>query len=205
MATKCSERRISRILQRKIPMKVTPTDIKDCYIIEPTIFEDERGYFFESFNEQKFQELTELDTRFVQDNQSQSQYGVIRGLHAQKEEFAQAKLVRVLEGEVIDVAVDIRPDSPTFGKKVAVHLTEGNKKQLFVPRGCLHGFSVLSEKATFFYKCDNFYCKEAEIGALYNDNTLNIDWRIPQGKEIISEKDKNQLSWEELVNQLKSE
>ena len=170
-------------------MKIQETKLKGCFILEPRKFEDERGYFFESFNEKIFNDLTQTTTHFVQDNQSYSKKGVIRGLHAQAGEHAQAKLVRVLKGEVIDVAVDARPNSPTFGQHVAVHLSAENNKQLFVPRGFLHGFSVLSEEAVFFYKCDNFYNKESEQGILYNSPELNIDWGIASGSEIISEKD----------------
>ena len=130
-----------------------------------------------------------INIEFVQDNQSYSSYGVIRGLHAQAGEFAQAKLVRVLKGEVLDVAVDARPDSPTFGKHFSIKLSAENKLQLYVPRGFLHGFSVLSETAEFFYKCDNFYNKESEVGIMYNDSQLNIDWLIPAGKESVSDKD----------------
>lgn len=170
-------------------MKITPTHLEGCYILEPQKFEDERGYFFESFNETKFNELTNTNTHFVQDNQSFSSYGVIRGLHAQSGIYAQAKLVRVLKGEVIDVAVDARLDSPTFGQHVAVKLSEENNLQLFIPRGFLHGFSVLSETAVFFYKCDNYYNKESEQGVLYNSPELTIDWGIEKTSEIISEKD----------------
>lgn len=170
-------------------MKATETHLKGCFIIEPQVFQDERGYFFESFNEKTFYECTGAQTRFVQDNQSFSTQGVIRGLHAQVGDYAQAKLVRVLQGEVLDVAVDARLDSPTFGQHVTVHLSAENNKQLFIPRGFLHGFSVLSETAVFFYKCDNFYNKESEQGVLYNSPELNIDWKIPDGQEIISEKD----------------
>lgn len=170
-------------------MKATETKLKGCFILEPRKFEDERGYFFESFNEKIFNELTQTTTHFVQDNQSYSTKGVIRGLHAQGGEHAQAKLVRVLKGEVIDVAVDARIESPTFGQHVAVHLSAENNKQLFIPRGFLHGFSVLSDDAVFFYKCDNFYNKESEQGILYNAPELNIDWGIEEGTEIVSEKD----------------
>ena len=170
-------------------MKIQETKLKGCFILEPRKFEDERGYFFESFNEKTFNDLTQTTTNFVQDKQSYSKKGVIRGLHAQAGEHAQAKLVRVLKGEVIDVAVDARPNSPTFGQHVAVHLSAENNKQLFVPRGFLHGFSVLSEEAVFFYKCDNFYNKESEQGILYNAPELKIDWGIDSGAEIVSEKD----------------
>lgn len=170
-------------------MKTTETHLKGCFILEPRKFEDERGYFFESFNEKTFNDLTGTTTHFVQDNQSYSKKGVIRGLHAQAGAHVQAKLVRVLQGEVIDVAVDARPDSPTFGQHVAVHLSAANNQQLFIPRGFLHGFSVLSHEAVFFYKCDNFYNKESEQGILYNAPELNIDWGIESGTEIVSEKD----------------
>lgn len=170
-------------------MKVTETKLKGCFIVEPQKFEDSRGYFFESFNAARFNELTDTQTNFVQDNQSFSSYGVIRGLHAQEGGFAQAKLVRVLQGKVLDVAVDARPGSTTFGQHVAVELSAENNLQLFIPRGFLHGFSVLSETATFFYKCDNFYNKASEQGILYNDAALGIDWKVEAGKEIISEKD----------------
>lgn len=170
-------------------MKVTETHLKGCFILEPRKFEDERGYFFESFNEKTFNELTNTQTHFVQDNQSFSTKSVIRGLHAQSGAHAQAKLVRVLKGEVIDVAVDARKDSPTFGQHVAVKLTAENNKQLFIPRDFLHGFSVLSEEAVFFYKCDNFYHKDSEQGVIFNSPELNIDWGIEKGLEIISEKD----------------
>lgn len=170
-------------------MKIKETPLKDCYIIEPTIFEDERGYFFEKYNEKKFEELTGMNGHFVQDNISKSSYGVIRGIHLQKGEHAQAKLVSCLEGRVWDVAVDLRKDSPTFGKWFGIELTAENKTQLYVPRGFGHGFSVLSETAVFAYKCDNFYNKESEAGVIYNDPQLNIDWIIPVQDAILSEKD----------------
>jgi len=170
-------------------MEIQETPLKDCLILKPRIFEDTRGYFFESFNQKTFEEKTGLSGKFVQDNQSLSSYGVIRGLHAQTGDFAQAKLVRVLKGEVLDVAVDVRPGSTTFGQHFAIKLSEANQLQLYIPRGFLHGFSVLSQTAEFFYKCDNYYHKESEIGVMYNDLTLNIDWEIPAHKESISEKD----------------
>lgn len=170
-------------------MQVEETALKGCFIINPTIVEDERGYFFESFNQKKFEQLTGESGIFVQDNQSKSSYGVVRGLHAQRGEFAQAKLVRVLSGKVLDVAVDVRPNSPTFGKHVAIELSSENKKQLYVPRGFLHGFSVLSESVDFFYKCDNFYNKESEYGVIYNDKDLNIDWKVPTASMLLSAKD----------------
>lgn len=170
-------------------MNFISTELEGCYIIEPKIIGDERGYFMESFNERTFQEAIGKETHFVQDNQSFSKKGVLRGLHYQTGENAQAKLVRVLHGEVLDVAVDIRPESKTYGKHVSVLLSAENQKQLFVPRGFAHGFIVLSETATFFYKCDNFYNKESEGGVLYNDKTLNIDWKLSESELIISEKD----------------
>jgi dTDP-4-dehydrorhamnose 3,5-epimerase len=170
-------------------MEIQETGLKDCVIIKPRIFEDARGYFFESFNKKTFEEKTGLAGNFVQDNQSFSSYGVIRGLHAQGGEFAQAKLVRVLKGEVLDVAVDARPGSPTYGKHISVKLSAENNLQLYVPRGFLHGFSVLSETAEFFYKCDNFYNKASELGVIYNDQELAIDWMIPAEQEEVSEKD----------------
>lgn len=170
-------------------MEIEETGLKDCLIIKPRVFEDARGYFFESFNQNTFEERTGLSGRFVQDNQSYSSYGVIRGLHAQTGEFAQAKLVRVTKGEVLDVAVDVRPSSPTYGKHVAVRLSAENKLQLYIPRGFVHGFSVLSETVEFLYKCDNFYNKASETGVIYNDPDLNIDWLIPEGMESISDKD----------------
>lgn len=170
-------------------MKATETRLKGCFILEPSKFGDSRGYFFESFNEHIFNELTGTNTHFVQDNQSYSTKGVLRGLHAQAGEYAQAKLVRVLQGKVIDVAVDARFGSPTFGQHIAVELSAENNLQLFVPRGFLHGFVVLSETTTFFYKCDNFYNKKAEYGVKFDDPTLGIDWQISSSELIISDKD----------------
>ncbi len=170
-------------------MEIEQTGLKDCVILKPRIFQDPRGYFFESFNRNTFEEKTGLSGNFVQDNQSFSSYGVIRGLHAQSGEFAQAKLLRVLKGEVLDVAVDARPGSPTYGKHIAVKLSAENNFQLYVPRGFLHGFSVLSETAEFFYKCDNFYNKSSEQGVIFSDSELNIDWLIPESKQSISDKD----------------
>ena len=170
-------------------MKIKSTPLKDCYIIEPTVFEDERGYFYEKFNEQKFEELTGMNGHFVQDNISKSSYGVLRGVHLQKGEHAQAKLVSCLEGKVFDVAVDLREDSPTFGQWFGVELTPENKLQLYVPRGFGHGFSVLSETAVFSYKCDNFYHRESEGSVIWNDKDLNIDWKLPADKVLLSEKD----------------
>lgn len=177
-------------------MNFIPTKLQGCYIIEPKIIRDERGYFMESFNEKTFQNGVGQAVHFVQDNQSFSTKGVLRGLHYQTGEHAQAKLVRVLQGEVLDVAVDIRPNSPTFGQYESVLLSEENQKQFFVPRGFAHGFLVLSETATFFYKCDNFYNKESEGGIIYNDETININWQFSLEDLIISEKDKVQPTLE---------
>ena len=170
-------------------MTVLPTKLSGCFILEPKIIADARGYFMESFNERTFQEATGTEVHFVQDNQSYSTKGVLRGLHYQCGEQAQAKLVRVLNGEVLDVAVDIRPESETYGQYVAEILSGENQRQLFIPRGFAHGFLVLSERATFFYKCDNFYNKESEGGIIYNDVTLNIDWQLNDKELLVSEKD----------------
>src|SRR6218665_1144188 len=173
-------------------MNFIATKLEGCFIIEPKIIKDERGYFMESFNENTFQKAINQEVHFVQDNQSFSSKGVLRGLHYQTGEHAQAKLVRVLEGEVLDVAVDIRPGSPTFGHYESVLLSAENQRQFFVPRGFAHGFLVVSETATFFYKCDNFYNKESEGGIIFNDQTIAIDWQFPTSELIISEKDKIQ-------------
>jgi dTDP-4-dehydrorhamnose 3,5-epimerase len=183
-------------------MQVEQTPLQDCFIIKDTVFNDDRGYFFESFNQQKFKNLTGVDVSFVQDNQSKSTFGVLRGIHFQKGEHAQAKLVRVLEGSVLDVAVDLRPNSPTFGKWFSLELTATNNLQLFVPRGFGHGFVVTSSTATFFYKCDNLYNKESEGGILFNDKTLNIDWQIDNQSVILSPKDAILPSFDELKHQL---
>ena len=170
-------------------MPFIDTYIPGLKIFEPRVFEDNRGYFFEAYNQQVFKGAG-IDFHFVQDNQSSSGYGVIRGLHYQLSPYAQAKLIRVLEGTILDVAVDIRKGSPTFGKIFAIELSAENKKQLFIPAGFAHGFSVLSNKAEILYKCDHFYNKDSEGGILYNDPALAIDWQIPAGKEIVSDKDK---------------
>lgn len=170
-------------------MPFIPTKIKDVVIFEPRIFTDDRGYFFETYNEKLFND-NGIAAKFVQDNQSKSSYGVIRGLHFQKGEHAQAKLVRVLQGSVLDVAVDLRAGSETYGKYVAVELSDVNNLQLFIPRGFAHGFSVLSRTAVFAYKCDNLYCKESEGGIDCNDPDLGIDWQIPVEDRVLSEKDK---------------
>lgn len=169
-------------------MAFEKTNIKDLIVFTPKVFKDERGYFFESYNQEIFTK-NGIETTFVQDNQSKSEYGTIRGLHLQTGSHAQAKLVRVLEGEVLDVAVDLRKDSATFGKHFSILLSAQNKKQLFVPRGFAHGFSVLSSTATFAYKCDNFYEKSSESGIVFNDRKLAIDWKVESGRERLSEKD----------------
>ena len=170
-------------------MEVIKTDIEGVVIIEPRIFKDDRGYFYESFSQREFEEKV-CRTTFVQDNQSKSSYGVLRGLHFQKPPYCQSKLVRCIKGTVLDVAVDIRKGSPTFGKYVAVELSEENHRQFFVPRGFAHGFAVLTPEAVFQYKCDNFYNKESEGSIAWNDPQLGIDWRIPADKVLLSEKDK---------------
>jgi dTDP-4-dehydrorhamnose 3,5-epimerase len=170
-------------------MKVTETELKGCFILEPILFKDERGYFFESFNAKNFNKAIGEEVAFVQDNQSYSSKGVVRAIHYQTGKFAQAKLVRVLSGKVLDIAVDLRKDSPTFGQHVAVELSGENKKQLFIPKGFGHGFSVLSESAEFFYKCDNFYNKASEGGIIYNDPRLYINWRLPVDEMKVSQKD----------------
>lgn len=170
-------------------MKLINTDIEGVFIIEPQLFEDDRGYFFESFSDAKFREFTGLDTTFVQDNESRSKEGVVRGLHFQLPPFAQSKLVRVVEGEILDVAVDIRRGSPTFGRSVAVVLSAENHRQLFVPRGFAHGFVVRRGDAVVQYKCDNPYAKECEGSIMWNDADLAVDWGIDPAKAILSAKD----------------
>jgi len=170
-------------------MQVKETYLKGCFVIEPKKFEDARGYFFESYNENKFAELTGSNIKFVQDNQSYSTRGVVRGIHYQTGVHAQAKLVRVLKGTVLDVAVDLRRDSSTFGKHYAIELSEENNRQLYIPRGFGHGFSVLSETAEFFYKCDNFYNAVSEGGIIYNDEELHIDWKVEDKYLNVSSKD----------------
>ncbi|NBC83204.1 MAG: dTDP-4-dehydrorhamnose 3,5-epimerase [Bacteroidetes bacterium] len=169
-------------------MTIRETGLPGLKIIVPKVFEDDRGYFFESYNQKKFQE-NDIQFTFIQDNESKSNYGVIRGLHFQKNPHAQTKLVRVLQGSIYDVAVDIRKGSPTYGQWYGAELSESNKKQFLIPKGFAHGFSVLSETAIVFYKCDHFYAPETEGGIIYNDPTLNINWKIEKGKEIISQKD----------------
>lgn len=181
-------------------MKKTETGIEGLYVIEPTVHGDERGYFMESFSEKWFRSEI-ADTHFVQDNESKSSRGVLRGLHFQNPPMAQAKLVRVVQGEVLDVAVDLRKESPTYGHHFSVLLSAENKKQLFVPRGFAHGFSVLSETAVFSYKVDNFYSQELEEGILWNDSELNIDWHLPENEIRLSEKDKTQQKFADYQSQ----
>ncbi|WP_223032330.1 dTDP-4-dehydrorhamnose 3,5-epimerase [Hanstruepera marina] len=182
-------------------MNVVETKLKDCFIIEPKVHEDARGYFFETFNLKTFHYKTGFNVNFVQDNETYSSKGVLRGLHFQKGKHAQAKLVRVIKGQVLDVAVDLRPNSQTFGQYEAVELSGENKKQFFVPRGFAHGFVVLSEIALFAYKCDNFYNKESEGGIIYNDTSLNINWQLPEDQLLLSEKDKVLPSLESFLNE----
>lgn len=170
-------------------MKFSRAEISDVIIIEPKVFSDERGYFFESFKQNELNEFLGYDVNFCQDNESKSTYGVLRGLHYQEPPFAQAKLVRVTQGSVLDVAVDIRQDSPTFGKHIAIELNEENKKQLFIPRGFAHGFVVLSENAVFSYKVDNYYNREFDRGIAFDDKAFDINWRIKKSEIKISNKD----------------
>jgi dTDP-4-dehydrorhamnose 3,5-epimerase len=170
-------------------IEVIKTDIEGVFIIEPKVFGDARGYFLESFNAKEFADKTGLNINFVQDNESMSSYGVMRGLHFQNPPYTQSKLVRCVKGAVLDVAVDIRKGSPTYGKHVAVELTEDNHRQFFVPRGFAHGFAVLSETAVFQYKCDNFYAPQADGGISILDDSLEIDWKIPTDKVLLSDKD----------------
>ncbi|WP_109436213.1 MULTISPECIES: dTDP-4-dehydrorhamnose 3,5-epimerase [Aquimarina] len=170
-------------------MEIQSTFIEGCFVIKPNVFEDSRGSFFESFNKKKFEEISGYNVNFVQDNQSISRKGTLRGLHFQTGAYAQAKLVRVIRGEVLDVAVDLRPDSKTYKKHFAILLNDQNNFQLFVPRGFAHGFVTLSESAIFAYKCDNYYHKSSESGIMYNDPDLNIDWRLDSSIIQLSEKD----------------
>jgi len=184
-------------------MRIEKTPLADCYIIHDTVHGDHRGYFFESFNRKTFLAQTGIDIDFVQDNQSKSQKGVLRGLHFQEGEHVQAKLVRVLQGRVLDVVVDLRKTSPSFGKSFIIELTEDNHQQLFVPRGFAHGFVVLSETAVFFYKCDNYYHKASEKGIIYNDTDLAIDWQLSDSDLILSEKDRVLPTFQEVLSILK--
>lgn len=182
-------------------MEVIKTDIEGVVILQPRIFGDERGYFFESFSQREF-ETEVCRTVFVQDNESKSCYGVVRGLHFQKPPCAQSKLVRVVKGRVLDVAVDIRKGSPTFGKHVSVELSEENKRQFFIPRGFAHGFAVLSDEAQFQYKVDNVYCPESEATLRFDDAALGIDWRVPREEMVLSDKDLRGVPFSEIVGLL---
>lgn len=181
-------------------MEVKKTDIEGVYVIQPRVFGDERGYFFESFNAKDFAAQTGLDITFVQDNESKSRYGVLRGLHLQRPPYAQSKLVRVVKGSVLDVAVDLRKDSPSYGRYVAQELTEDNHLQFFIPKGFAHGFSVLSDEVVFQYKCDEFYTPQSEDAIAWDDPDLNIDWRLPADRVILSEKDKHHKRFNEFVS-----
>lgn len=181
-------------------MKIKETTLKDSFILKPRVFRDKRGRFFESYNQKRFEKLLGRKLNFVQDNQSKSNYGVLRGLHFQRGEMAQAKLVRVIRGKVLDIIVDLRKDSETFGKSFSIILDSSENLQLFIPRGVAHGFVTLSEKSIFAYKCDNYYDKESESGIIYNDATLALDWHLPEDKLIISDKDLQLPSFEEVVN-----
>lgn len=180
-------------------MELQQTTLKDCFILKPRIFQDERGFFSETYNKQTFKKVTGLEIDFVQDNQSISTYGVLRGLHFQLGPMAQSKLVRVVKGKVLDIIVDIRKNSETFGKHISVLLDDVEQKQLFVPRGFAHGFITLSETSVFAYKCDNFYDKTSEGGIIYNDATLGLDWHLPKEELIISEKDKQLPAFKEAI------
>jgi dTDP-4-dehydrorhamnose 3,5-epimerase len=180
-------------------MIVKETNLEGCFIIKPKVIQDKRGYFLESFNQAVFKEGLNRDINFVQDNESYSSKGVLRGLHYQKGDYAQAKLVRVIKGKILDVVVDLRADSPTFSKHMSIELSEDNKTQLFIPRGFAHGFIVLSDTAIFSYKCDNFYNKVSEGGVIYNDKDLNIDWKLDEKEFIVSEKDLELPTLKEVV------
>lgn len=180
-------------------MELIETPLKDCFYLKPAQFKDERGIFSETYNRKTFKKVTGLDVAFVQDNQSQSSRGVLRGMHFQTGKMAQAKLVRVAMGRVIDIVIDLRKESPTFGKHFAIELTGDNGFQLFVPRGFAHGFITLSEKSIFCYKCDNYYDRASEGGIIYNDATLNLDWHLPEEELIVSEKDRELPTFEEAI------
>jgi dTDP-4-dehydrorhamnose 3,5-epimerase len=186
------------ISKSEAPVKITETPLKGCFVLEPRIFEDERGLFYETYRKERFQKAIGRDIDFVQDNHSVSKRGVLRGLHLQTGEYAQSKLVRVVQGEVLDVIVDLRKDSPTFGKHYKTRLSGKNSKILFIPKGMAHGFLTLSERAVFIYKCDTYYNPSSESGILYLDETLDIDWEYPQELLVLSEKDKKLPTLKEL-------
>lgn len=181
-------------------LELQQTPLKDCFFLKPSVFKDERGLFYETYNQKVFEKITGLKIDFVQDNQSVSSYGVLRGLHFQRGEMAQAKLVRVVKGKVLDIVVDLRKHSETFGKSFSIELDAVENVQLFVPRGFAHGFITLSEQSIFSYKCDNFYDKASESGIIYNDATLALDWHLPKNDFIISEKDLQLPSFREAIS-----
>lgn len=181
-------------------MELLKTPLKDCFILKPSVFQDERGFFYETYNQKLFQKITGLNLDFVQDNQSISSKGVLRGLHFQRGDMAQAKLVRVAKGKVLDIVVDIRKNSETFGKSFSIILDDVENLQLFVPRGFAHGFITLSEQSIFSYKCDNFYDKASEGGIIYNDATLALDWHLPKEEFIVSAKDQELPSFKEAIS-----
>ncbi|GAA0872755.1 dTDP-4-dehydrorhamnose 3,5-epimerase [Gangjinia marincola] len=186
-------------------MNIDKTPIEGCYLIKPKVFKDDRGSFMETYNSQTFTELTGLNPKFVQDNQSVSAYGTVRGLHFQEGKYAQSKLVRVIEGEVLDLVVDLRPLSKTFKKSFSIKLSKENNFQLFIPRGLAHGFSVLKQNTIFCYKCDNFYHKGSERGIRYNDPELNLDWHLNQDDMILSKKDKDLPTLREYLDDRKAQ
>lgn len=181
-------------------MKIEHTPLKGCFVLQPNVFTDARGIFYESYNAKNFKKVTGLDVNFVQDNQSKSSYGVLRGLHFQSGKMAQAKLVRVIQGKVLDIVVDLRKDSETFGKHFSIILEDLDYKQLFVPKGFAHGFITLSESSIFAYKCDNFYDGASEGGIIYNDATLSLDWHLPHEDFIVSEKDLQLPTFKEVTS-----
>ena len=181
-------------------MKIRETHIPGLLVIEPDVYGDSRGYFFESFSARKFEEMTGIKTEFVQDNESRSSYGVVRGLHMQLPPHSQAKLVRVVDGRVLDVAVDLRKDSPTFGQHFSIELSGENHLQVYIPKGFAHGFSVLSEEAVFQYKCDEYYAPESEAAIAWDDQDLNIDWKVPAEDVVLSQKDRNHPTFNEFIS-----
>ena len=180
-------------------MELQHTPLKGCFILKPTIFKDNRGFFYETYNKTTFKKITGLSIDFVQDNQSNSTYGTLRGLHYQKGKMAQAKLVRVIQGKVLDIVVDIRKDSQTYGQHFSIVLDDSNKLQLFIQRGFAHGFITLSKNSVFSYKCDNFYDKTSDVGIIYNDATLSLNWHLPKEDFIISKKDKQLPTFNEAI------